>query len=195
MKHKNIPTSLMAIISCSILLLTACSNAEKNPVYVNDYQSALKAKTAINLQQAGVSASWVSERFSGVMNKFKADDVESRARKHFAQNLYFNDTWHTFTDVESLGSYLSRTGDRVHFIEVLVDDVVISNKNAYVRWSMSFTIDAGDAPINSVGMTHLQFNAEKKIVVYQDYWDGIEGFYRTLPAIGPVLSMIRKRLG
>jgi len=64
-----------------------------------------------------------------------------------------------------------------------------------VRWTMSFIIDEGDTPINSVGMTHLQFNEEKKIVVYQDYWDGIEGFYRTLPVIGPALSMIRKQLG
>jgi len=103
--------------------------------------------------------------------------------------------WHTFTDVSSLGSYLNRTGERVHFIEVLVDDVVISNENAYVRWRMSFIINEGDAPIDSVGMSHLQFNKDKKIVVYQDYWDGVEGFYRTLPAIGPVLSMIRKKMG
>jgi len=169
---------------CSVLL-TGCSSSEKKPVYVNDYQKALQTKTAINLQQAGITTDWVGERFSGVMNQFKADDVESRAKIHFAQNLYFNDTWHTFTDVVSLGNYLSRTGERVHFIEVLVDDVVISNKNAYVRWTMSFIIDEGDTPINSVGMTHLQFNEDKKIVVYQDYWDGIEGFYRTLPVIGP----------
>lgn len=195
MKNKYIFPSVLLATACTFLLLVGCSTAGEKPVYVNEYQKAQQDKKTINLQQAGLTADWVGKRFSGIMNQFKAEDVKSRAMSHFAENLYFNDTWHTFTDVESLGNYLYRTGERVHSIEVLVDDVVVSNKNAYVRWTMSFIIDEGDTPINSVGMTHLQFNENKKIVVYQDYWDGIEGFYRTLPVIGPVLSMIRKKLG
>jgi len=75
-----------------------------------------------------------------------------------------------------------------------VDDVVIRQRNAYVRWSMSIITKQGTKPISSVGMTHLQFNADRKIVTYQDYWDGIDGFYRTLPIIGGVLEMVRKKL-
>ena len=60
---------------------------------------------------------------------------------------------------------------------------------------MSIIVDKKNKPINSVGMTHLRFDEDKKIVTYQDYWDGIEGFYRTLPIIGGILEMIRKKLG
>jgi len=79
MKNKYIFPSVLLATVCTFLLLVGCSSVEKNPVYANDYQKALQDKAAINLQQAGLTADWVGERFSGVMNQFKAEDVESLA--------------------------------------------------------------------------------------------------------------------
>ncbi len=60
---------------------------------------------------------------------------------------------------------------------------------------MTFIIDENDKPIKSVGMTHMRFNKKQQIMTYQDYWDGVEGFYRTLPVIGGILEAVRKKLG
>ena len=178
-----------------VVVISGCISVSKESFYANQYGEAIKNEPAIDLVKENLSAEWVEKQFSGVMNQFKAEDVEERAKRIFAPNLYFNDTWHTHTNSKDLGSYLKRTGERVHFIEVLVDDVAISQSSAYVRWNMSFIINEGDEPIKSVGMTHLRFNEDKQIVTYQDYWDGVEGFYRTLPVIGGVLAAIRKRMG
>lgn len=176
------------------LSLVGCMTSVKNPIYVNDYKQSLQSE-AIDIEQAGISAEWVGERFSSVMNHFQSPDVVERAENVFAPKFYFNDTWHTHGTPQELGDYLKRTGEKVHNIDVLIDDVVVSKTNAYIRWNMSITVDKNDEPINSVGMTHLRFNADKEIVTYQDYWDGIEGFYRTLPVLGGILEIIRKRLG
>jgi len=180
-------------LAIGVSLLVGCMNTVKGPTYVDNYKQALQAES-IDLEAAGISSEWVGQHFSSVMNHFKSSDVKKRTKTAFAEQVYFNDTWHTHRNSETLGDYLQRTGDKVSFIEVLVDDVVISKKNAYVRWNMSIIVDEKDQPINSVGMTHLRFNKDKKIVTYQDYWDGIEGFYRTLPVIGGILEMIRKKL-
>ena len=180
-------------LATGISLLVGCMTTGKDSNYVDNYKQALQAES-IDLEEAGISSDWVGQHFSSVMNHFKSPDVKERAKTAFAEQIYFNDTWHTLQNPKDLGDYLQRTGEKVSFIEVLVDDVVISKSNAYVRWNMSIVVNEKDKPINSVGMTHLRFNQDKKIVTYQDYWDGIEGFYRTLPIIGSILEMIRKKL-
>lgn len=184
----------LLVLATGVLLLIGYMTTVKDPTYVDNYKQALQAES-IDLEAAGISSEWVGQHFSSVMNHFKSADVKERAATAFAEQIYFNDTWHTHRNPEELGDYLQRTGEKVSFIEVLVDDVVISKRNAYVRWSMSIIVDKKNKPINSVGMTHLRFDEDKKIVTYQDYWDGIEGFYRTLPIIGGILEMIRKKLG
>jgi hypothetical protein len=194
MKKKYLSISFICLIMVMVSI-SGCMSVAKEPYYVNQYGEALKTVPAIDLEEENISSEWVSNQFSSIMNQFKADDVVDRANNIFAEKMYFNDTWHTHITSEQLGDYLKRTGERVYFIQVLVDDVAISKTNAYVRWSMSFVINEGDDPIDSVGMTHLRFNKDKKIVTYQDYWDGVEGFYRTLPVIGAVLTAIRKKMG
>lgn len=194
MKNKYLPISFICL-AIMVVSINGCTSMAKESYYTNQYSEALKSASTIDLEENNVSKEWVAVQFDAVMNQFKAKDVVERSERIFASSLYFNDTWHTHTSSRELGEYLKRTGDRVHSIEVLVDDVAISKSSAYVRWNMSFVIKEGDKPINSFGMTHLSFNSEMQIVTYQDYWDGIEGFYRTLPVIGRVLSAIRKKMG
>ena len=192
MQNKYNMTVLLGIV-IAFSLLIGYTTLVKSSTYVDNYKQALQTES-IDLDAAGISSQWVGEHFSSVMNHFKSPDVKERAQAAFAEKMYFNDTWHTHGDPKSLGDYLQRTGEKVNFIEVTVDDVVISKTNAYVRWNMSIIVNEKDAPINSVGMTHLRFNQDKKIITYQDYWDGIEGFYRTLPVIGGILETIRRKL-
>lgn len=191
---KILYTTIVVIVCVvGVLLLVFNTSSSKSPNYVHNYKKALKNK-AVDIEKAGMSAEWVGQRFGSVMNHFKSHDVMERAKIAFAADIYFNDTWHTHQTPQELGDYLKRTGEKVHKIVVLVDDVVVSQTNAYVRWNMSIIINEGDEPISSVGMTHLRFDQNRQIVIYQDYWDGIEGFYRTLPVLGGVLEAVRKKM-
>jgi len=183
---------LIAVMSLLLIGCMTSSSIDSN--YVNDYQKALQSK-AYDIEAAGLTADEVEQQFLYVMGNMKSPDILDRVDKTFAADIYFNDTWHTCNNPEVLGGYLKRTGENVENIEVNVDDVVVSESNAYVRWHMEFKVNADDEPIKSVGMTHLRFNEQLKIITYQDYWDGIEGFYRTLPVIGSVLEAVRKRMG
>jgi hypothetical protein len=48
--------------------------------------------------------------------------------------------------------------------------------------------------IQSIGISHLRFNANNKIILHQDYWDSMQGFYQHLPIIGGVLRWIKNGL-
>jgi hypothetical protein len=43
-------------------------------------------------------------------------------------------------------------------------------------------------------MSHLRFNNEGKIILHQDYWDSMQGFYQHIPIIGGVLQWIKSGL-
>jgi len=182
------------LLVLGLLLLFGCMSNSAESSYVNNYQKALQID-AVDLENSGITADQVGASFISVMNNLKSDDVVERTKTVFASQIYFNDTWHTHQSSQELGEYLKRTGKKVHSIDIVIDDVVVSKKNAYVRWNMQFVIDEGDQPLHSVGMTHLRFNEKQQIITYQDYWDGVEGFYRTLPVLGSVLNAVRKKLG
>ena len=193
MKILYITISLI-VFALGIVILMCFMSSSNQPTYSHNYKKALQNK-AIDIEKAGISAEWVGQQFDSVMNHFKSPDVVDRAIITFASEIYFNDTWHTHETPQTLGNYLKRTGEKVYDIDIQVDDVVVRETNAYVRWSMSIIVNEGDKPISSVGMTHLRFDENRQIVTYQDYWDGVEGFYRTLPIIGGALEILRKKLG
>ena len=68
--------------------------------------------------------------------------------------------------------------------------------DVFVRWTMhtEFTVMGQSCTIQSIGMSHLRFNSEGKIILHQDYWDSMQGFYQHLPIIGSVLLWIKNGL-
>ncbi len=48
------------------------------------------------------------------------------------------------------------------------------------------------APIR--GSSHIKFNSVGKVVFHRDYWDAAEELYETVPVLGSILRMIKRKL-
>ncbi len=46
----------------------------------------------------------------------------------------------------------------------------------------------------SVGISHLRFDTEGKIILHKDFWDAAGGLYEYLPVLGGVMRWIKSRL-
>ncbi|MGH1539560.1 MAG: nuclear transport factor 2 family protein [Arenicella sp.] len=191
----SIVITLILLALLSILSVSSCAGPTHSS-YVNDYHNAKDkyAASASKFTENGLDANQIKDRFTNVMDNLMAEDLEQRIKQVYASQLYFNDTLHTFSDNVLLTNYLQRTAKRLHDIDVVVEDVVLGDVNAYVRWTMRYKADADSEEIESVGMTHLQFDANGRIVLHQDYWDSYEGFYRTVPGVGFMINQVKKRL-
>lgn len=196
MKKRILYRSVIVVaIALGVVLVNGCVSVSQ-PNYVNDYKLAKdqSSSSAAKFADSGLDSASVAESFSVVMQNLKAEDLQTRITQAYASDLYFNDTLHTFRDSQSLTTYLLRTGQRLHAIDVIIDDVVLGDMDAYIRWTMNYQTDPDVDAISSVGITHLRFNIDGKIVLHQDYWDSVEGFYRSIPGVGFVLNQVRKRL-
>lgn len=188
----------LMLIGAFIVGINGCmvsKNAARTS-YVVDYKTAAEKRLAdaVVLKKSGFDKNWVKTKIDLALGNMKAEGLAQRITEVYSDNLYFNDTIHTHTNAADLAQYMEAMAKRVHAIDIHFDDVIVNEKDAYIRWSMSFKSKANSAPVNSVGMTHLRFNSQGKIILHQDYWDGVEGFYRTVPVLGFMLERIRKAL-
>ena len=191
---------LLLLLSASAIVLGLNGRLSSNEVerssYVVDYKyvSNESLNEAVFLEDIGFDANWVKAKINIAMGDMNSEGLGQRIMKAYANNLYFNDTLQTHSNAADLARYMEEVAEKVDSVEIQFDDVVVKDKDAYVRWSMSFKSNANSKPVNSVGMTHLRFNAEGKIILHQDYWDGVEGFYRTMPVLGFMLKTIKNML-
>ena len=136
------------------------------------------------------------ERFQSLLSDFKAPDFSERIPEVYADELFFNDTIKTLYGAEDLQAYLTETAEAIDKGTVEFLDVVTSNGNYYFRWQMTIRFKklARGEEKRSVGMSHIRFDADGKVVLHQDFWDSTAGLFEHVPALGWMLRSVKSRL-
>lgn len=171
-------------------LLAGCTQQ----VNVKPYEEYLRQAPAGTFND--VAASPRLQPFTAMFATLAAEDIQRWIDQVYADELYFNDTFHTFTRREQIQRYfLSLAGKAETRVTPL--DYAEFGEHVWLRWKMQtrFSVFWRELDITTVGMTHLRYNDQGLIVMHQDYWDGVEGFHAHLPFIGSVLRSIRANLG
>lgn len=136
------------------------------------------------------------ERFRDLLSDFKAPDFREQIHEVYAEEVFFDDTLKTVRGVDAVEEYLVASADAVERATVEFVDLVASNGNYYLRWVMTIRFQrfARREEKRSVGMTHVRFDGDGKVVLHQDYWDSARGLWDHVPAIGWVLRRAKNRL-
>lgn len=114
----------------------------------------------------------------------------------YGERAYFSDTLLTTEDRATLLRHLRRMHDSAQRLDVRLIDRQIDGQDAYLVWQMSATFDAaGSVNSNTLGVTHLRFDEDGRIVLHQDFWDSSEGLYRHLPVLGQLINLVQGRFG
>ncbi len=184
----------VTVVTVVLLSMTLLSCSVNSAGYADLYKENIKSNTgtSLDLNSSEYGEEWVAQRVNTVIQHLKAPDIEQRVKDVYAPNIHFNDTIHTITTAESLASYMKLTGDRVSSIVIDIDDIAIKGSDAYARWTMRYQLKNNKPMVESIGMTHFRFNQQGQLVLHQDYWDGVEGFYRTIPVVGFLVNKVRE---
>jgi hypothetical protein len=136
------------------------------------------------------------ERFEGLLGDFKAPDFVPRIRQVYAEDVYFNDTLRTIRRVEELEAYLADSADAVEVGTVEFLDRAVANGNYYFRWEMSLRFKKLRRGVltQSLGVSHIRFDAEGRVALHQDFWDSASGLFEHVPVVGGLIRTIKRRL-
>ena len=169
------------------LMLNGCSQIEPNPIQV--YLELAPADPT-------VESNTRIQAFIKLYDQLDRVSIDKQIAETYAEKIYFNDTLVTIHDRQNLLKYLKHTQQQLDSIKFEALSVQDNGKDAYVRWLMQtqFSNMGQDYDIQSIGISHLRFNEENKIIVHQDYWDSMQGFYQHLPVIGGILRWIKKNI-
>jgi len=169
------------------LMLNACSHVEQNSL--QDYLALAPAEPNVIKNKR-------IQPLIKLYNQIKQISLAEQIAATYAEKLFFNDTIVTLHNRQDLLKYLQHTQQQLDSMSFEVLGVQEKGDDVFVRWTMHtrFTVMGQSRNVQSIGMSHLRFNDDGKIILHQDYLDSLHGFYQHLPIIGGVLQWIKNGL-
>ncbi|MEE4330540.1 MAG: nuclear transport factor 2 family protein [Wenzhouxiangella sp.] len=176
-----------------VLIVVGClARGESMPSFeLSDYENALDEHLG---HTRGIERGL--ENFSASFSDLTREDLGERIESLYAENLYFNDTIHTFHNRDQLRDYMVKTGKGLDESVVKIDQVIRDDRDVFVRWTMEFKTRVAGKKVHSksIGMTQLRFNEEGQIVLHQDFWDSGNALFAHLPIVGFVVRSARNQM-
>lgn len=181
---------IFVLLIAGVLVWIGTRPAAPKP-FSDDYQRALRAHPG---SEFGIEAGL--EEFAAVYGELTHPEIGRRVARLYADVMYFNDSLKTFQSRQQLVAYMQATARMLDESTVEIDQVLRDGNDVFVRWTMTFASSAMGRKISSesIGMTHLRFNPEGRIVLHQDFWDSAAGLYRNLPVIGYALKKVDQNM-
>lgn len=114
----------------------------------------------------------------------------------YATDLFFRDGFREIQDLETLTNYFVHSAGALRFCTFEFQPHASVNGNVYLPWTMRFSLkrDKEGKVSEVLGMSHLRFNTDGKVVFHQDYWDPTDVLWRRIPIAGWMIQKIRNRL-
>jgi hypothetical protein len=136
-------------------------------------------------------------RFAAFFQSFSPDRVERLLPETYAEDVYFNDTLKAIRGRSALIHYLADSAAAVEDCRVRVLSTTRTEEGEHLlRWQMviRFKRFRRGLDTETVGMSHLRFDAQGRVVYHQDYWNAADGLYEHIPLLGSLIRMIKRRL-
>lgn len=181
------PRPSLALLAA--LLLTGCTSGATQP-YAVAYQKALIQYPG----NADVPAA-AMERFVHFFSSetTSAEAARTEAQLLYSDRLYFSDTLLTSEDKAQVVKHLTRMHASTDSLSVTLLDTQRDGADFYLIWRMTaaFSPVRGTVTSHTIGVTHLRFDPDQRIVLQQDFWDAGAGFYEHIPLLGNAMRAIR----
>ena len=188
-----------AIMSAGILGgLFGCSSVRLvDPMDFNrEADAATDPQRAGMLQPGSEAERKAVERFKDFFSVFNTENIRKKVRDTYPANLYFNDTLRSIRTVQELEAYMVRGAEATDSCTVEYLDVVSHNGEYYFRWKMDirFKKFKKGTVQSSIGISHIRFDKDGRVVFHQDYWDAASHFFEKIPLLGGGIRAVKRRL-
>ncbi|MFU8813723.1 MAG: nuclear transport factor 2 family protein [Pseudomonadales bacterium] len=189
------PAALLVVALLAIAVgVAGCSQTPSKP-YADSYRNAL-----VELHGTTAVSTAMTERF---VRFFTHEDGAGAAAEiidpdeMYGDPMYFSDTLVTTRNRDVALEHLRRMRSSTGALRIQVIDTQVSGQDAYLIWHMEASFEPVRRTVtsNTVGVTHLRFDEQGRIILHQDFWDSAEGFYQHVPVLGTVINVVRRSFG
>lgn len=162
-----------------------------NPVEA--YQRAKTKMPGTEFRPGSPEEKAAIDGFARFFGNLTEENAAALTRETYADPVFFYDTLKVIESVPELEHYFVETARNTESVQARIEDVARSGPDYYVRWTMDIQMKKfrRGQTLRSVGMTHLRFNPEGKIILHHDYWDSTSGFFEHVPGLGFVIRRIK----
>lgn len=191
MKNKmHIGLTLLSLI----VALWGCTGGK--PMTLEHYNRELAAtdpsKTAL-VKPGSAEEKEGIEAFKEYYKVFAEDIILRDTKKLYAKEAFFKDGYKEVKGVDAIETYFIATTKAIVSCTFDITEVSIHEGNYYFRWVMKLTIKRDkDNPIEQIGMSHVRFGPDGKIIFHTDYWDTSVVFERA-PVIGAIIRWAKEQ--
>ncbi|MBN1636069.1 MAG: nuclear transport factor 2 family protein [Deltaproteobacteria bacterium] len=188
---------MIMLLAFGCICSGCASNSDTAQVSMDRYAEALHQTDPSVLQmltQGSPRERQAVQKFIAIFSVYSEDNIRQHVRDLYADDAYFRDPFREARGVDEIELYFLSLTEGAQELTFEVDDVAVHNGNYYFRWIMHLTLKRNpQKEIDGIGISHVRFNSEGKVVFQQDYWDSAM-IYREFPVIGPLIRWIEKRL-
>ncbi len=191
---------LSSVTAAAVLVAVGVSCAGDSRKAEHAMKNYYRALAATDPAKAGVlKAGSKAEReaiqlFVDFYRVYAAEVIKKDVRKLYAPSAFFRDPFREVEGIDAIEPYFLSAVEPIHECTFDIQDVAVHGGEYYFRWVMHLRLKRDkDSEIRTVGMSHVRFDAEGRVVFQQDYWDA-GAVYERLPVIGGVIRWIKRRI-
>ena len=197
---KMIYLAIGLLLMIPTLFLLGCSTVGHQQTSVDPAYSEALIRTApenLSSPEPGTpEATAMLERVTNLFTNYTAENLEANLTHVYADELYLRDAFKTFSRSADIKHYLLEGLKGLRRCTFEFTDISESNGEYYLRWTMivSLNRDPEDSVTQSLGMTHMRFNKEGKVVFHQDYWDPSDVVYTRIPIANRLITFVKNKM-
>jgi len=188
--------TLIGLTLTGALIMTGCTSKSKDlvPDAAINIAALERSQSIASMKPGSAVETAALERFTVFYADYSADAIRSGIRAVYADDAWFGDPFHVVTGIDDIEHYFVVMAEPVEQCTFRIDSIQRSGDDYFARWTMELESKAAKGErIEAIGLSHVRFNAEGKIVFQQDYWDTSAMFDR-LPVVGYWTRLVKTRI-
>lgn len=188
-------TTLLLMTAMAALPHTLLSAPGQNPVAA--FQEAMAATANVQGPPRGSEGEKAAiSRFENFLSHLDEKTAREETEKVYAPDAFLNDTLKTLHGSPAIRDYFIKTAQGLDSMTVTFDDLAVSGRNYYFRWTMETRMKhlARGKTVTTIGVTLVRFDPKGRVLVHQDFWDSAQGVWDHVPVLGTVIRWIQLRI-
>jgi hypothetical protein len=136
------------------------------------------------------------ERVESLFTGYTRENLRENVTKVYADKLYFRDAFRQFDRATEIRDYFLHGLEPLSAAEFEFRRILRSGDEFYIDWLMR--LDFKKTPDGtweeSMGMTHMRFDSDGKVIFHQDYWDPTDIVYKRIPVARQLINFVKKKM-
>lgn len=186
----------VALMFSALLTVTGCTSKSKDrsPDWSRNTEVVQRIQNEPTFAAGSDLEKEALQRFNDFYEEYSYDAIKTGVRGLYADNAWFGDPFHIVEGIDEIERYFLVMAEPVESCTFTVDSMQRSGDEYFARWTMELESKAAKGElIKTIGISHVKFNQEGKIIFQQDYWDSSAMLDR-LPIVGYWTRLVKGRI-